>query len=404
MTDLTRDDLMFAHDLRAHVRDEQEMFGIDGVVNALIIALVMRGHVLLEGNPGLGKTALVRALAQALGLAEPVGSCARKAVGRIQFTPDLMPSDITGTKLPDNDNRLVFEPGPVFANLLLADEINRATPKTQSAMLEAMAEFQVTVLGQTHPLVQRQSLRHDDHGSLLSYEIETPFLVLATQNPVEQEGTNPLPEAQLDRFLMKVRMPFPSRDTLSRIIDKDVRRAGRGTAASRPDPVETLVRLHRLGTGLRALAAAAPVQAHILNMVMASVGKFDQLVGLSGRRIAALRDFCQAEVDYPLGPRAAVALTLATTGWAAIQVARAEEPEQIVASTPEALAAVVVPTLRHRMKFEGAAFAPSTGDADADPQDRHDARVRDFARACCPDDMASAFDARLTAAAEAPQL
>lgn len=399
MTELTSEDLRFAHELRGLVG--QQIFGVEGVVNALIIALITRGHVLLEGNPGLGKTALVRALATSLGIAEPIGTCARKSVGRIQFTPDLMPSDITGTKLPDDDGRLVFEPGPVFANLLLADEINRATPKTQSAMLEAMAEFQVTVLGQTHPLTQRQTLRHEDHGGVVSYDTETPFLVLATQNPVEQEGTNPLPEAQLDRFLFKVRMPFPARETLSEIIAKDVLRAGHARGEARWDTVETLVRLHRLGTGLRALTPAESVRIHILNMVMASVGRFDELVAMTDRRIAALRTFCREQVDYPLGPRAAVGLTLATLGWAAVQIARPEEPEQIVAATPEAFAAVVVPTLRHRMKFEGSVFAQSTAEDDRDLQDRHDDLARDFARACAPDDTASAFDARITAASEA---
>src|SRR5438067_951843 len=168
------------------------ILGQEEVVRQTIIALFAGGHVLLEGVPGLGKTLLVRTLGAALGL----------SFSRVQFTPDLMPADITGTTILREDDHgrrsFAFQPGPLFAHLLLADEINRATPKTQSALLEAMQEHTVTVGNDTHRL-------------------PIPFFVLATQNPLEQEGTYPLPEAQLDRFLLKILVPFPGPDVLRAI-------------------------------------------------------------------------------------------------------------------------------------------------------------------------------------------
>jgi len=167
--------------------------GQTATIDGALVALFAGGHVLLEGVPGLGKTMLVRALGQALHL----------DFARIQFTPDLMPADIIGTTIisenSDGKKAFVFEPGPVFAHLLLADEINRATPKTQSALLEAMQERHVTVAGESHPL-------------------DEPFLVLATQNPLEMEGTYPLPEAQLDRFLFKLKVGYPTEDELRLIL------------------------------------------------------------------------------------------------------------------------------------------------------------------------------------------
>jgi MoxR-like ATPase len=172
--------------------------GQQGVIRHTLICLIAGGHVLLEGVPGLGKTMLVRTLAQALDL----------EFARIQFTPDLMPADIVGTDIleeADGGRReFRFQPGPVFTNLLLADEINRATPKTQSALLEAMQERTVTVANRSYPL-------------------ESPFLVLATQNPIEMEGTYPLPEAQLDRFLFKVNVNFPGSDDLVEILNRTTR-------------------------------------------------------------------------------------------------------------------------------------------------------------------------------------
>ncbi len=173
--------------------------GQDDVVEGVLICLIASGHVLLEGVPGLGKTTLLRTLSRALHL----------KYSRIQFTPDLMPADIVGSMImestEDGRKALRFQPGPIFANLVLADEINRATPKTQSALLEAMQERTVTSGTTTHLL-------------------DAPFLVMATQNPIEMEGTYPLPEAQLDRFLMKIIVTYPTRAELGRIVERTIQR------------------------------------------------------------------------------------------------------------------------------------------------------------------------------------
>ncbi|MBI2918347.1 MAG: MoxR family ATPase [Chloroflexi bacterium] len=198
-------------------------------VRDVLIALLAGGHVLLEGVPGLGKTLLVRTLGEALQL----------AFSRIQFTPDLMPADIVGTNVVTEDEQgrrcLRFQPGPVFANLLLADEINRATPKTQSALLEAMQERTVSVGDSTRRL-------------------PSPFFVLATQNPLEMEGTYPLPEAQLDRFFFKVLVPFPPRDELSEIL--------RRTIKYEPDHASPIADGPTLERTLR-VAREVPVASHV---------------------------------------------------------------------------------------------------------------------------------------------
>ena len=170
---------------------QQTVTGQDDVIDQLLAAFLARGHALLEGVPGTAKTLLARSLAHALGA----------RFGRVQFTPDLMPSDVLGVGMLDEGRgQLVFRPGPIFTDILLTDEINRAPPKTQAALLEAMQERQVTVDGVTHPL-----------GDL--------FCVFATQNPVEYEGTYPLPEAQLDRFMLKIRVPYPDRDAELRVLE-----------------------------------------------------------------------------------------------------------------------------------------------------------------------------------------
>ncbi len=199
------------------------------VVRHVLIGILSAGHVLLEGVPGLGKTMLIRTLGQALHL----------HFSRIQFTPDLMPADITGTEIMeethDGRREFRFQQGPVFANLILADEINRATPKTQSALLESMQEHTVTVANHTYPLPE-------------------PFFVLATQNPIEQEGTYPLPEAQLDRFLFKVNVPFPSADDLTEIL---ARTTGKETAVA-----EVTADGPRL-IAMQQLARQVPIPSHV---------------------------------------------------------------------------------------------------------------------------------------------
>jgi MoxR-like ATPase len=213
--------------------------GQQDVVDGVLICLLAGGHVLLEGVPGLGKTTLLRTLARVLHL----------KYSRIQFTPDLMPADIVGSMIIDTDGgskALRFQPGPIFAHLVLADEINRATPKTQSALLEAMQEHTVTSGTATH-------------------ELEAPFLVMATQNPIEMEGTYPLPEAQLDRFLMKILVQYPSRADLNRIVERTIHK----------DDVSIQLVLDReeileLRAVCRQVLVAPHVQDYAIDLVMAT--------------------------------------------------------------------------------------------------------------------------------------
>ena len=268
--------------------------GQDPVVSGVIVALLADGHVLLEGVPGVAKTLLVRSLAAALSL----------DTKRLQFTPDLMPGDVTGSLVYDSRvSEFAFRQGPVFTNLLLADEINRTPPKTQAALLEAMEERQVSVDGAPHPLPE-------------------PFMVIATQNPVEYEGTYPLPEAQLDRFLVKLNVPLPARDDEFGML----RRHAAGF-----DPRDLAA------AGLRPVASAADLAAG--RAAAANVSIAPEVLGY-------IVDVCRAtrtspSVSLGASPRGATALLRTSRAWAWLS------GRDYV--TPDDVKALARPTLRHRL-------------------------------------------------------
>ncbi|MEP6961792.1 MAG: AAA family ATPase [Acidobacteriota bacterium] len=240
--------------------------GQQEVVDGVLICLLAGGHVLLEGVPGLGKTTLLRTLSRVLHL----------KYSRIQFTPDLMPADIVGSAIIDTEGHtkgLRFQPGPIFANLVLADEINRATPKTQSALLEAMQEHTVTSGTQTHIL-------------------DAPFLVMATQNPIEMEGTYPLPEAQLDRFLMKILVQFPSRADLGTIVERTIQ-----THEASVEPVLDHGEIMGLRDVCHQVLVAPHVQDHAIDMVMTTQPTWPQA-----------HELTRKYVRYGSSPRGAQAL------------------------------------------------------------------------------------------------
>ncbi|MGQ4515804.1 AAA family ATPase [Streptomyces sp. DW26H14] len=270
--------------------------GQDAAVTGLVVALLCRGHVLLEGVPGVAKTLLVRALAASLEL----------NTKRVQFTPDLMPSDVTGSLIYDaRTAEFSFQPGPVFTNLLLADEINRTPPKTQSSLLEAMEERQVTVDGTARPLPD-------------------PFLVAATQNPVEYEGTYPLPEAQLDRFLLKLTVPLPSRADEINVLT-------RHAAGFNPRDLQA--------AGVRPVAGPADLEA-----ARAAVAKTSISPEIAGYVV----DICRATRESPslslgVSPRGATALLSTSRAWAWLT------GRDYV--TPDDVKALALPTLRHRIQL-----------------------------------------------------
>jgi MoxR-like ATPase len=242
-------------------RIDERLFGVGEALRLVLVGILTRNHVLIDDVPGVGKTTLVRMLSSLLGL----------RFQRVQFTPDLMPSDLTGTSVLNlRTNDFEFRSGPVFTQMLLADEINRATPKTQAALLEAMQERQVTVDGQTYPLPQ-------------------PFVVLATQNPVELEGTFPLPEAQLDRFLLRVQLGYPDRTQEERILQT--------RPADRELPTEALAErppLEELGEAIAGIGLEPPVRSYVVSLARATREHPDLAVGASPRAVEQMGDAVRA--------------------------------------------------------------------------------------------------------------
>ncbi|MGH7531424.1 MAG: AAA family ATPase [Gemmatimonadales bacterium] len=278
------------------------------LVRQVLICMLCEGHALIEGVPGLGKTMLLRTLARAVDL----------GFSRIQFTPDLMPADIVGTQVLREDatgrRRFEFSPGPVFANLVLADEVNRATPKTQSSLLEAMQERAVTVAGETRPLPR-------------------PFFVMATQNPIEMEGTYPLPEAQLDRFLLKILVPFPEPADLVDILD-------RTTTAYDPHVAKATGGEELLS--MISLTREVPLARHLAGYAAA-------LVAATHPQRPEAPDLVRRYVRFGASPRGAQALALAAKA-IALLAGRLNVAE-------EDLRAVATPALRHRVILSYEALA-----------------------------------------------
>ncbi len=297
----------------AKVRTElaKDVVGQSGIIDNVIIAIVAGGNVLLEGVPGVGKTRLVRSLGKVLSL----------PFSRIQFTPDLMPSDVTGTNVIEKNEEgrmeTKFRPGPIFANLVLADEINRATPKTQSAMLEVMQEHKVTVANQT-------------------YKIDEPFFVLATENPIEQDGTYPLPEAQMDRFMFKLIVGFPSNAELADIVKM--------TQITMAETAEAVINGEEI-LEMRALAASVPVVDEVLMYAV-------DLVANTHPELDSTPS-TKKYVKYGASPRAAQGLITAAKVRALMQGRYNVSYEDI-----EALA---YPVLRHRMKVNYTAVNDKLG-------------------------------------------
>jgi MoxR-like ATPase len=281
---------------RVRAEVAKAVVGQDQAVTGLVLGLLCRGHVLLEGVPGVAKTLLVRALSAAL----------RLQTTRVQFTPDLMPGDVTGSLVYDaRSAQFSFREGPVFTNLLLADEINRTPPKTQASLLEAMEERQVSVDGRPRPLPE-------------------PFMVAATQNPVEYEGTYPLPEAQLDRFLLKLTMPVPARELELEVLARHA--AGfdpRDLAAAGIGPVAGPEDLAAGTRAVRTVAVAPEVMGYIVDVVRATRGSPSLALGVS--------------------PRGATALLATSRAWAWLS------GRDYV--TPDDVKALARPTLRHRVQL-----------------------------------------------------
>ena len=286
---------------------KKDLVGQEDIVNNVIIAIIAGGNVLLEGVPGVGKTRLVRSLGKVLEL----------PFSRIQFTPDLMPSDVTGTNVIEKDDsgkmKTEFRRGPIFANLVLADEINRATPKTRSAMLEVMQEHKVTVANKT-------------------YALSEPFFVLATQNPIEQDGTYPLPEAQMDRFMFKILVGFPSVRELADIVN--MTQITMDETANAVVNGETILKM-------RELAKEVPVVPDVLYYAMRLVSRTHPELDDSG-------EVAKKYIKYGCSPRACQAFITAAKVRALI--------EGRFNVSYEDIDALAYPVLRHRMKINYAAM------------------------------------------------
>ena len=286
----------------------RRIVGQEDIVSLTVTSLLAGGHVLLEGIPGVGKTSLVHTLANVLHL----------TFSRIQFTPDLMPADIVGTNIVQEAAHggtfFEFQPGPIFANIVLADEINRATPKTQSALLEAMQDVSVSV-GKT------------------TYKLEQPFFVLATQNPLEMEGTYPLPEAQLDRFFFKLKVLYPPEEQMHEILERTTQNTE--PTVSRIVDAATILEMRQIA---RAVPIARPVQAYAIRLTLGTHPHSPHASPLVKRY-----------VRYGASPRAAQALVLAA------KIIALNRGQAFV--SPEDVRAVALPALRHRLllNFEGEA-------------------------------------------------
>jgi MoxR-like ATPase len=301
-----RDDLAAVEEIRRAYgllkgEIQKVIVGQDEVVDQLLVALFARGHCILTGVPGLAKTLLISTLARTLSL----------SFNRIQFTPDLMPSDITGTEViqenkSTGEREMRFIPGPLFANVVLADEINRTPPKTQAALLEAMQEFQVTVAGKKHSLAQ-------------------PFFVLATQNPIEQEGTYPLPEAQLDRFMFNVRVDYPSEEHELEIVRRTTARD-----SAEPLPVLSAEEILRLQQLVRRVPVGESMIRYAMSFARRSRPASDGAPG-----------FIKEAVAWGAGPRASQYLVLAAKARALLK----GHP----AVTGDDVREVALPVLRHRI-------------------------------------------------------
>ena len=291
---------------------QKVIVGQDAIVEEMLVALLAGGHCLLEGVPGLAKTLMVRTLSQALDL----------SFRRIQFTPDLMPTDILGTEILEEDHAtgrrfFKFNKGPLFANIVLADEINRTPPKTQSALLEAMQEFEITYAGQT-------------------YSLDRPFFILATQNPIEQAGTYPLPEAQLDRFLLYIRIGYPTAAEEMAILTNT-------TGSKKPviQPVVNGEEIKQLQSLVREVSISADMVQYVAELIRAT------------RPDTSPQPYVKEWVRWGAGPRAGQALILTAKARALFK--------QRYAVIPEDIQAMAYPVLRHRILMNFKAEAENIG-------------------------------------------